>query len=443
MARIRRYGLATALCMCIGMASAQTTTCPLFVHKTAIKQYVDSGAVLPVRGTVVCAVRYKGGIYKSPLGQNTPVLIPNTTDATNANATQITEDGQWVLYNSGGPTLIRIDGQYKTKVPVVSYGGEGCCTFWWHAPSGKLEVVYRASGDKIVHAVPVTFGAAAPAFGTDHIIAQFNSAMEFTMGVSGNHMFLRVDDSHFGVKMVTIPNNGNGTATETNFYVPAGNDYPSWGCMCTISHGGTVCAYNPGYDQWCGCLADEFCLLRHKSVVLLPFQESTAPSVGWQAVLLKTRAISVNWAPANFLLFNPKDSTHGLDTNNLGSDVKGWCYTNDSTYCVGDAMGQKIGADSGTIWLVHYPTNTWTRILRMDPTNRLAFPAVWIDKSVNTTSPLPGNRCGYRTVPSQRSSMIDIRGRIVSNAGTAQKLTPGVYYSVAADGVMKRIVVGR
>jgi hypothetical protein len=437
------YRLAAAFLVCVGMASAQTTTCPAFVHKTAIVQYVDSGAVLPVRGTVVCAVRYKGGIYKSPLGQNNPALIPNTSDATNANSTQITEDGQWVLYNAGGPTLIRIDGQYKTKVPVVSYGGEGCCTFWWRAPSGKLEVVYRASGDKIVHAVPVTFGTTAPTFGTDHIIAQFNAAIEFSMGVAGTHMFARVSDSHFGVKMITIPNNGNGTATEANFYVPAGNDYPSWGCKVSISHNGSIVCYNAGYDQWCGCLADEFCLLRHKSVVLLPFQESTAPSVGWQAVLLKTRAISINWAPAKFLLLNPKDSTHGLDTNNLGSDVKGWCYTNDSTYIVGDAMGQKIGADSGTIWLVHYPTNTWTRILRVDAANRLAFPAVWIDKSVSTIAPFPMNRLEYRTVPSQGNSMIDIRGRIVSNALIAQKLPSGVYYTVAPDGVMKRIMVGR
>jgi hypothetical protein len=177
--------------------------------------------------------------------------------------------------------------------------------------------------------------------------------------------------------------------------------------------------------------------------VLLPFQESTAPSVGWQAVILKTRAISINWAPANFLLLNPKDSTHGLDTNNLGSDVKGWCYTNDSTYIVGDAMGQKIGADSGTIWLVHYPTNTWTRILRVDAANRLAFPAVWIDKSVSTTMPLPMNRIEYHTAASRGNSMIDIRGRIVSNAHIAQKLPPGVYYAVAPDGIMKRIIVGR
>jgi hypothetical protein len=157
-----------------------------------------------------------------------------------------------------------------------------------------------------------------------------------------------------------------------------------------------------------------------------------------------TRADPHSSASAKFLLLNPKDSTHGLDTNNLGSDVKGWCYTNDTTYLAGDAMGQKIGADSGTIWLVHYPTNTWTRILRMDAANRLAFPAVWIDKSVNTIAPLPGNRSGYRVGPSQGSRyIVDIKGRIVSNATGAPKLIQGVYYVAARDGVMKRIIVGR
>jgi hypothetical protein len=439
MERICLYGAATAFLMWAGMASAQ---CPTFVHKTAVVQYSDSGATLPVHGTVVCAVRYQGGLYKAALGTYTPTLIPNTSDAVNANSVQITEDGQWVLYNAGGPTLIRIDGQYKTKVPGTASGSEGCCTFWWHAPSGKVEVVYRASGDKIAHAVPVTFGAAAPTFGTDHIIAQFNEVMEFTMGVSGNHLFTRVDDSHFGVKMITLPNNGNGTATDANFYVPAGTDYPSFGCMCTISHGGAIGCYNAGYDQWCGCMADEFCLLRHKSFVLLPFQESTAPSVGWQAVLLKTMALSVNWAPHDDLLLNPKDTTHGLDTNNLGSDFKGWCFTNDSTYVVGDAMGQKTGADSGTIWLVHYPTNTWTRVLRMDGAHLLAFPAVWIDKTVNTIEPWQGSRLQYRGVPMRGSRyIVNSKGRIVSNAKEA--LSGGVYYAVGGDGVMKRVVVGR
>jgi hypothetical protein len=306
-----------------------------------------------------------------------------------------------------------------------------------------VEVVYRASGDKIAHAIPVTFGAAAPAFGTDHIIAQLNEIMEFTMGISGNHMFTRVDDSHFGVKMITIPNNGSGTATDANFYTPAGNDYPSFGCKCTISHDGSIVCYNAGYDQWCGCMADEFCLLRHKSFVLLPFQEFTAPSVAWQAVLLKTRAISINWAPRNDLLLNPKDTTHGLDTNNLGSDFKGWCYTNDSTYVAGDAMGQKIGADSGAIFLVHYPTNTWTRILRLSG-KLLAFPAVWIDKTVNTTEPWRGSRPENRCVPMPGSKyIVTIKGRIVSNDKDAKKLSPGVYYAVARDGVMKRVVVGR
>jgi hypothetical protein len=37
--------------------------------------------------------------------------------------------------------------------------------------------------------------------------------------------------------------------------------------------------------------------------------------------------------------------------------------------------------------------------------------------------------------------VVDIRGRIVPNAKAAQKLVPGIYYTVAQDGVMRRVVV--
>jgi hypothetical protein len=451
MKRICQYQLAAAFLVCIGIASAQTTTCPAFVHKANITQYVDSGATLPVAGTVVAGAQ-KGGLYTSPLGKNTPTLVPNT-QGDHISSTQITEDGQWVLYNAGGPVLIRIDGQYRTKVPVTASGSDGCCTFWWNAPSGKLEVVYRASGDKIVHAIPVTLSAnAAPTFGTDHTIAQFNEAVEFSMGVSGTHFWSRIDDAEMGPEFVTIPDNGNGIATDANIWkhtVPK-----SWGCKCTISHDGSICLYNPGYDQWCGCLCDEFCLLRHKSFALVPFQEQTAPSLAWQTTLLKTMAVSVNWAPRKYLFLSSTDSTKGASagTSNFWSDFKDWCYTNDNNYVAGDldclpykAPDSCAGShmpDSGTIWLVHYPTNTWTMILRLPAGQRLAYPAVWIKGPTSTMTPLYGNRLEYRGVPLQGNNyMVDIRGRILTNVGSVPKLIPGIYYSVTPNGQCRRIAV--
>ena len=438
------YGLAVVLLLGIGLAAAQ---CPAFVHKVAIRQYVDSGAVLP-KGTVVCGLLYANGLYTAPLGQNTPSLIPNSDKDGLCNSTQITEDGQWVLYNAGGPRIIRIDGQFKTAVPVVTASiSEGCCTFWWHAPSGMMEVVYRATGDATIHAIPVTFGAAAPTFGTDHIIANLTGgSAEFTMGVSYNHMFLRFDDAHMGPKMITIPNNGTGTATNADFYKPT--EYSPLGCMPTISHDGRICVYNPGFDQWCHCMPDEYCLARHKSCVLLPFQEENAIPVSWPSVLVKTMAISINWAPADFLLLNPRDTAGlGLDSNNQGSDVRGWCFTNDCNYLSCDAWGHKIGTDSGCIFLVQWPTNTWTRILTpMKPVSKatlLAFSAVWIDTSYRGgVIWLPGIRGGHRNdLFKGNRCVVDLKGRIVPNAKAAQKLVPGIYYIVDPDGVMRRVVV--
>jgi hypothetical protein len=451
MRRICMYLSAMALLVCVGTASA--IVCPAFVHNEAILKYVDSGAVLPCSGTVVTGLVYgNSGIYTAPLGTTTPTLIPNTAGM-GINSTQITEDGQWVLFNSGGPKLIRIDGQYKTTVPVTSSGSEGCCTFWWKAPSGKLEIVYRVS-DSDVHAIPVTLSAnAAPTFGTDRQIINAGGAISFSMGCSGNHFFSRINAAGFdGPHMVTIP--ASGVATTADFWVPSVN--PIIGCKCTMSHDGTICCYNPGYDSWCGCIADETCLLRHKSFALLPFQEKTAPSVGWLEGMLKTKAISINWAPKKYLFLSPTDSTKGLNaiSSNFWSDFKGWCYTNDNNYIVGDGNALPNGAtppnsdmqDSGSIFLIHYPTNTWYRILKpLTPVGRntlLAFPAVWIKPGTSAITPLHGNRLEYRGVPSQGRNMFDIRGRrIESISAAAPKLTSGVYYSVDRNGVMKRIVV--
>jgi hypothetical protein len=454
------YRLAAAFLVCVGMAWAQT--CPAFVHKANITHYVDSGATLPVAGTVVAGSN-NGGIYKSALGTNAPTLITNTT-GDHTNSTDITEDGQWVLYNSGGIKLIRIDGQFKTSVPATNPStSDGSCNFWWNAPSGNLEIVYRASGDKVVHSVPVTFSAnAAPTFGTDHIICQFTSQLEFVMGCAGNHFFAREDITsavvNFGPVMVTLPSNGT-AATEANEWHPAAASIPQMGCMCTISHNGAISCFNAGYDQWCGCLADEACLLRHKSFVLLPFQEMNAPAVAWLTALEMTMAVSVNWAPRKYLFLSSTDSTKGQTdlSSNFWSDFKDWRYTNDTSYIVGDldclaygncannpdsCAGSRM-PDSGTIWLAHYPTNTWTMILRLAAGVRLNHPAVWINQTVHTITPLPENRPEYRGIPSQGSYVVDIRGRrIVSNSTTALKLSPGIYYTVAPSGVMRRMVVG-
>ena len=452
MRRICMYLSAAALLVYFGTASAAYVPCTPFVHKTAILKYPDSpGVTLPVKGTVVTGLTYGTGLYTAPLGTVTPTLIPNTSGM-GVNSTQITEDGQWVLFNSGGPQLIRIDGQFKTKVPVTSSGTEGCCTFWWHAPSGKLEIVYRFS-DSDVHAIPVTFSAnAAPTFGTDHEIINAGGAISFSMGCSGNHFFTRINSAGYdGPKFVTIP--ASGVATTADFWVPTSN--PAIGCKCTMSHDGRICCYNPGYEQWCGCIADEFCLLRHKSFALIPFQEKTAAAMGWLS-MLQTKAISINWAPRKFLFCTSANDSMGENaiSSNFWSDFKGWCYTNDTNYIVGDGNALPNSqtppdsdmSDSGSIFLIHYPTNTWYRILKpMTPVGRgtlLSFPAVWINPIGDNIVPLPGNRLEYRGVPSQGRYMFDIRGRrIESISAAAPKLTSGVYYSVDQNGVMKRIVV--
>jgi hypothetical protein len=474
----RRFlkGFAAAFVVFAVMASAATAPapCPSFVHKINITNYVDSGYVLPVKGTVVSCFVSGPGLVTAPLGSLNATPIPNTTGDGNCASPAITEDGQWVLYYGNSKLyIIRIDGQFKTQVPVVSLGGGpgpgfGVCTFWYNAPGStptnkKLEVAYRASGDQVVHAVPVTISAnAAPTFGTDHIVASFGGQISFTIGLAANHFFARINTGGNDCPhMATIPATGN--ATDADLWVPKTQQIA--GCMCIISHDGTIAGYNSGYASWCACLADQTCNFRHHSLTLLPFQENTATAVPWIDTLVKTKAIGVNWAPKQYFSYLPNDTLDGdAKTSDFGPDFGRWSYTNNNEYIVGsmilanwnitpDSLNKAIRSkapDTGAIWLVHYPTNTWTRILRpLSPISHstlLDFPAVWIDPSVSVIkSPLQSNSRVNRMVPSSGITyVVDIKGCIVARSDKVMpKLIPGIYYKISPQGAMQRMIVSR
>jgi hypothetical protein len=465
------YGLAAAFLVCVGMASAQ---CPSFVHKVNNTTYIDSGYTLPVKGTVVSCFVTGSGLVTAPLGSLDATPIPNTAGDGTCASPAITEDGQWVLYyGSGKIWIIRIDGQYKTQVPVVSLGGGpgpgfGVCSFWYNAPGStptdkKVEVAYRSSGDADVHAVPVAFSAnAAPTFGTDHLVAHFGGQISFTFGIAANHFFARINTGGYDCPhMATIPATGN--ATDADLWVPTKQQ--QYGCMAVLSHDGSIAGYNSAYAQWCLCLADQTCNFRHHSLTLVPFQEKTATPAPWVDTLVKKKSVSINWGPKKYFSFLPNDTTNGdAKSSDFGVDFGRWSYTNNNEYIVGslvmanwnitpDSLNNAIRSkipDTGSVWLVHYPTNTWTRILRpLAPISHktlLDFPAVWINPlSVGVISPLErSGRIKGSISASAARYIVDIRGRRIESISAAmpKKLTAGVYYTVDPNGIMKRIVVG-
>jgi len=348
----------------------------------------------------------------------------------------------------------------------------GVCTFWYNAPGSttdnkKLEVAYTSSNTD-VHAIPVTLSAnAAPTFGTDHLVAHFGGAMQFSFGIAANHFVCRINTSgNDSPRMATIPATGN--ATDADLWVPSTQQ--QYGCFCTISHDGTIAGYNSAYANWCACLADQTCNFRHHSLTLVPFQEKTAPAIAWVNGLVKTQAVSINWAPRKFFKF--KVNANGtIDTlsgdasaSDFGATFQCWSYTNNNEYIVGslqmanynvttDSINRAIRAyapDTGAIWLIHYPTNTWTRILRpLSPVTHntlLSAPAVWINPIPDgVISPLKGNArvAGVVSAVTARY-IVDIRGRIVSRGDNAvPKLVPGIYYRITPQGTMQRMVVGR
>jgi hypothetical protein len=320
------------------------------------------------------------GVYRSPIREHRPERVEGTAQDFEVLHLDVSDDGNWLLYSCTGEppenpeetpsgrgrrlVLARTDGRRRVEVPTGSGGPESLLLsgFYRQSPHGS-EVFYARSNSRIV-ARAVDLSALPPRFGAERLICTGIAwDGDDAMAVSGSHLHGRLGELS---RYVTIPEGGRGTAGPDDLWRFTGRS--KFGCAVTLSHDGRLAISNPtqlekvdGYPP-----PDRTFPIWHRGFVVLPFKESTAPPMDIADYYFK-EAISANWV---FAAMRPGNH-----------DFSEWYATNHSEYVIGREISRPPAYGC---WLVHWPTNTWTRLT--PPETVVLGPAAYL-KGASVASP--------------------------------------------------------
>jgi hypothetical protein len=334
------------------------------------------------------------GLYRSAISPYNPSTVANT-GSDRVRSVDISEDGQWLVYRNDSNKrlyLISPTGQNKTEVPVTVEGDPdatfpGMVRFFRGSPNGN-EIVYMCGGGRL-RAVQWSWNGSSITFGATRVLFTFevrdSSGGEYLwrgwisggegLGVYGDQIITQTFIPAYAggnpeislPSYITIPNGGQGTSTQNDFY--AWSSAPSasvWGCGHTISFDGQYVLSNAGglgtscvpcKESWVG--GDQ---MDHKGFYITTFFRRGSPGVDIQR-MPQDNSESINWCPPSYRY----GAYYEVDFN-------GWSFSNHDEYVIGAQLGQS--ALKG-LWIVHWPTNTWTLLTPTNNTQTLMDPAVY------------------------------------------------------------------
>lgn len=382
----------------------------------------DSTGVFPIGvpaelpdGFVLFRINTSFGLYRSPLSSYEPALVPGT-EGDNPHSISVSDDGRWVFYidkegeNEGVFVVQRLNGTGR----VESWRwGSTVGGFYRRSPKGSEVFYLNDDGTARAAQVDLTGQNAVLINGTERTLADlgwrrsFNNVFSGSTVIVGDQIFGRENGynsySFFGrTAFITIPDSGNGTAGPEDIFQWANDDTMAvWGCGHTMSHDGAFCVANAsligtacsagGNGGLCvakdgtiggiGCIPNRRSVLLHdvgayvdtqhfdhKGFYVTRFWRTGDPPVGIDAII-DSHGISINWAP-------PRYRRGEFDE----VDFTSWNFSNDSRFVAGVLKGARLrdlDLENG-IWIVEWPTNTWTRITPDTLTLEVDDPAVFI-----------------------------------------------------------------
>jgi hypothetical protein len=381
-------------------APSFSQTCPTYTQQTAI---AGTAANLP-DGWMVFSKSGTNGLFKSSIRTyNGTTTIPNTT-SDRATWADISDDGQWIVYLVGASDtskiyLIKADGTLRTRVPaIVDWEKNGTFPlmprFFRNSPNGN-EIVYVSGGGRI-RSTQWTVSGSAVTFSNPRVVFTFpvydsttSNGYEWYGWVSGGEglgiwkdqmifeSFIPATPTTFPPSRsipgyITIPNNGAGTATRSNFFQWSNSiDSATYGCGHTMSWDGNYCVSNSG---WIGnsCVPSKNAtkngsIMDHKGFYVTHFFR--AGTAAFDIMTIPTQhGVSINWCPANYQYGNYGQIDFGL-----------WSFSNDTGYVIGVQQGTGTASQPVVkgIWVVNWPTNTWTMISPTTNTTTFLYPALY------------------------------------------------------------------
>ena len=436
---------ATTLFLCIAVLSIvppASATCPAYTHKDTV--FTGSLDTLG-DGWFVYGKNGKNGLYKSDLKSFHEDTIPNTSTDQPSWA-DISDDGKWIVYLTWGTNnhsniyMITPDGKGKTLIPSTVQLDRGAyptmVRFYRGSPKGH-EIAYQ-SGYGRIEATSYSAVDTTITVGTERTVVSFpvidstsvRSGYSWEtaistgegLGVWKDQVFLEsvIDYTQFSRPgYVTIPDSGNGIATDSNLYMYANQrdlDSTTWGCGSTMSHDGQYCASNAGFigDSCVPCknaIVNTY-IMDHKGFYVNHFFRLGDPAIDI-GTIPQAHGVSINWCPADyrFGLYNQFDFDHEN-------------FTNNSEYIALAQIGNGTNTKQALkgVWLVHWPTNTWTMLTPTD--NPLG--------STGTTYTHPAvffNAYASVQNPSLSRAFVQTNGSVVKSAtmiGRTLILAPGV-----------------
>jgi hypothetical protein len=305
-------------------------------------------------GFLVYQETKSGRLMVTPLGRFDPRPVPGIEKVNSR--MDVSDDGKWVVtYRPRNqPVLVALDGAGAYDVPhgneIKWDREEESFIGFWHSYPGSGSAIWIASIDKI-YAINVDFRGSRPAFGPLRVIAALQGRLGAgwmrDAAVAGRHAFGGLGAPY---SMLTLGEGGQGTAGATGLWFPTGQ--ARFSCGCSMSWDGTLTSHNPGGAQKTPPLYDKAIPGggTHTGPIILDFKEAKSPVIE-AADLEIFRSASVNWAPREYY--------------SRGHDWHEWHFSNHREYLTCRMLytpqGQKE-PEKGGIWILHWPSNTWTQI---------------------------------------------------------------------------------
>jgi hypothetical protein len=294
-----------------------------------------------------------GALMMTPLGKFEPRQVPGIEKVTGR--MDLSDDGKWVVtfrpWNQ--PVLVALDGSGVIEVPhakeIKWHRDEESFIGFWHSYPGKGGAIWVACIDKI-YAIDVDLSRPQPTFGPLRVVAELSGIGAGWMrdvGVAGSHAFGGLGAPY---SMLTLSPQASAPAGAANLWIPKGQ--ARFSCGCHISWDGKFSSHNPGGVAKNPPLYDRAIPGggTHTGPVILAFREAGSGEMD-AAELEIQRSASVNWAPREYY--------------SAGHDWHEWHFTNNNEYLTGRMLytpqGQKQ-AQKGGIWVLHWPTSTWTQV---------------------------------------------------------------------------------
>jgi len=378
-------------------------TCPVYTHKDDV--IIGERESLP-SGWIAYHQMGSYGVKISSLSAFDSSTVPNTEEDY-PTLIDISDDGQWILYlhnwrnQDYAAYIIRKDGRGKTLLPI-SFSTKGAKTigfvrespkgneiFWTSEMHEFSAIQYMVTGDTIMlgaqrkltdfwRGQPDGTNWEAKILGYKYAIwrDQIFGLLTLPLG----RQFLTVHPKIQSSGFITIPDNGEGVATVEDIYQWTQDPRQSvFGCGHAMSWDGTLCLANSNsIGNACIPNTNQTPEMDHKGFYITPFRRLGDSTIDIHDHI-NSLGTSINWCPSQYR----QGTYQEVDFNKYN-------FSNDNEYVVCIQRGSWTEF-AKSLWVVHWPTNTWTRVNDTSSTLWFEDPAMYIESSSSILPKMQGS----------------------------------------------------